>query len=726
MSNQNQRNRSSCLRALRIVVALCVFSLAVHAGEPISVEAASSPSAYVTGPDVVVRVRSSGPIRGSDLRYVLNGLPVKPADPPMTTRVGLVVRIAGLNQGANTLAVRSSGSRPVLLHMTDYPSSGPVFSGPPIPFFRCATVESGLGPPTDENCSVVPRVDYFYHRQVEHDFVPLADLSRRPDDAQVLHLGGHEVPYVVRVESGVINRSIYRIAVLDDPFVNSSNRRWAPHSWNRRLIVGFGGGCGMHYDQGRSRVESVLSDRELSKGFAYLVSTGLVNQQFCSPLLQGETLMMLKEHFVKAYGFPDWTLGTGGSGGAIQQLLLAEMFPGLLDGIQPSGSFPDTQLQIVFDCDLLDRVFRKDDARWSEAKQVAIEGATLATCRDWSHSYAQLIEAVPPIPDPKDKLAQITSSAGGAIDMPQSSCGVVDTRRLYDRTQNPRGLRCSQYDFQVMLLGRDGAGHARRPFDNIGVQYGLGALMDHRISVGDFLDLNEEIGGYDDDGEFVASRSSGDGEAIGHSYSTGLINSGGGGLKLIPIVLQRTYFDNEPAGTAYAIHDRLQDFTIAERLRRANGTRDNLVVWTEDMHSAVDLREMALDLSTRWLDALINDPSPQSEDKIRRTRPPDAVDSCWEREGSRLVEPLSLSSESPCGRLFPTHGAPRVVAGESVTQDVLKCQLKPINPSDYSVVLSESELSRLHRVFPKGVCDFSLPSQYFTPYLGPISGFQGP
>ena len=31
-------------------------------------------------------------------------------------------------------------------------------------------------------------------------------------------------------------------------------------------------------------------------------------------VLQGETLMMLKEHFIEAYGVPKWTVGTGGSG----------------------------------------------------------------------------------------------------------------------------------------------------------------------------------------------------------------------------------------------------------------------------------------------------------------------------------------------------------------------------------------------------------------------------
>ena len=52
--------------------------------------------------------------------------------------------------------------------------------------------------------------------------------------------------------------------------------------------------------------------------------------------------MMLKEHFVEQYGVPKWTAGKGGSGGAIQQYLIAQLYPGLPDAIQPQVSFLET------------------------------------------------------------------------------------------------------------------------------------------------------------------------------------------------------------------------------------------------------------------------------------------------------------------------------------------------------------------------------------------------
>jgi hypothetical protein len=42
-----------------------------------------------------------------------------------------------------------------------------------------------------------------------------------------------------------------------------------------------------------------------------------------------------------------------------------------------------------------------------------------------------------------------------------------------------------------------------------------------------------------------------------------------------------------------------------------------------------------------------------------------------------------------------------------LTNDVVKCQLKPVKAIDYRVALSAEELGRLRRIFPEGVCDYS-------------------
>ena len=62
--------------------------------------------------------------------------------------------------------------------------------------------------------------------------------------------------------------------------------------------------------------------------------------------------MMIKQHFIKRYGLPEWTMGIGGSGGSIQQLLIGQNFPGRRDGLLPGltaveGYTPGTLIPII-------------------------------------------------------------------------------------------------------------------------------------------------------------------------------------------------------------------------------------------------------------------------------------------------------------------------------------------------------------------------------------------
>jgi hypothetical protein len=76
-------------------------------------------------------------------------------------------------------------------------------------------------------------------------------------------------------------------------------------------------------------------------------------------VISAETLLMVREHFIKTFGVPTHTIGLGGSGGAIQQYLIAQNYPGLLDGIIPVNSFPDvfTTVPSLLECGLLAHVF---------------------------------------------------------------------------------------------------------------------------------------------------------------------------------------------------------------------------------------------------------------------------------------------------------------------------------------------------------------------------------
>src|SRR5205085_6148526 len=136
--------------------------------------------------------------------------------------------------------------------------------------------ESGLGEPLDSDCSARSKTEYFY-RTANNTFKPLADLSApRPSDlVSTTTNEGKAVPYIVRVDSGTVNRTIYRIAVLDDP--QSKSSQWTPGpGWNHKLAVGFGGGAGTQYNQGVNQATGALNHVYLSRGFAFMIATELV------------------------------------------------------------------------------------------------------------------------------------------------------------------------------------------------------------------------------------------------------------------------------------------------------------------------------------------------------------------------------------------------------------------------------------------------------------------
>ena len=141
----------------------------------------------------------------------------------------------------------------------------------------------------------------------------------------------------------------------------------------------------------------------------------------------------------------------------------------------------------------------------------------------------------------------------------------------YDPVKNPKGARCDVWDHSVNVYGRDPkTGFARRPLDNVGIQYGLGALNAGKITKEQFLDINEKIGGFDIDGNMVAERMVADPAAIRAAYRTGRLNQAQGGLGDLPIIDYRTYYDDLPGGD---VHMRFQSFTTDARLQKANGTR---------------------------------------------------------------------------------------------------------------------------------------------------------
>jgi len=406
----------------------------------------------------------------------------------------------------------------------------------------------------------------------------------------------------------------------------------------------------------------------------------------------------LKEHFTESYGVPKWTLGLGGSGGAIQQYTITEMFPGLLDGLQPSISFPDSELVSVLECRLLQRVELADPTTWTPAKVNAVNGYAPTTCASWASSFAN------------------TNVATHGVGNPP--CGLLDQSLVYNPVTNPTGARCSVADMRANIYGRDPrTGFGLGTEDNVGVQYGLGALNRGDITVSDFLALNEQIGGFDIDGNIIPQRSVASRLALSRAYRSGLVNQFHGGISNVAILTQRVYLDLL-AGNAANIHDRAEDFVIRARIARAQGGRfDNQIIWTAGL-TGTNLAVLSLELMNRWLDAIAADPGAPGLDKVARNKPADAVDACFDSHGVKIAEPQVYTGATVCNGLYPNHSMPRLVAGMPLTNDVKKCRLRRIDPRDYAVTFTADEMARLRAIFPDGVCDYSRPGVGQEPLEG--------
>ncbi len=174
-------------------------------------------------------------------------------------------------------------------------------------------------------------------------------------------------------------------------------------------------------------------------------------------VINAETLMMVKDYFIKSFGVPVHTIGTGGSGGSIQQYLIAQNYPGLLDGIIPGMSFSDhtSIAEPILDCALIGRVAGAMKVALTPDQRLAVSGyGSWGLCESRNKSAPQWMQA--------------------------SACDKsMPKEKVYDPVTNPKGARCSLQDNEANIYGRDSKTGAAPPqiFDNVGLQYGLRAFQ---------------------------------------------------------------------------------------------------------------------------------------------------------------------------------------------------------------------------------------------------------
>ena len=709
------RTPRSWIGLAAIAAAACESAIG---GGSVTLTTVPTPHAYVSGGQTLVLLEAPPGIDLSTAELTVEGALAARVAPAPADRLGrernaALALVDGLALGDNELVASVDGERVASVTVTNWPIEGPIFSGEHLEPYLCLSelAPSANGRPSvfaigngdvldgkgfGPHCSMETRVDHVY-RSSDDAWKPLTAPASLPDDvAQATTEDGRAVPFVVRLETGTINRAIYQTAILVDPAQSVVDPWNPPAPWNGRLVYTYGGGCEAGFFQGTS-TGGVLRADLLGAGYAVASSTLNVNAQGgCNDPLSAETTLMVKERFAETYGPPLHTIGNGGSGGAMQQLLIAGAYPGILDGILPTLTFPDAVSYLIdsSDCGLLLRPLLNARGYDDETKRVFGGWATWGTCD----------ESLGPRPNrigPEDCPAAIPES------------------QRYHTTENPTGIRCSVYDAMRSIFGTERYTEVspaptmefgRSPHDNVGVQYGLLALNEGRISKEIFLDVNESVGARNIDSAPIAERREADPDVVRIAYETGRITTGKGGLAVTPIIEERSYLD--PTGN---FHTSYYSFVMRERLRRDNGHADNYVLQRHGQGMSLGMENLRL--MDRWLSNLALDTSADPvAAKVVRAKPPEAVESCYDADGEQIVEPQTFDRErifendqGTCNTLYEPHAGTRMIAGAPLESDVLKCQLKPLDRADYTVTFSDAEWARLERIFPDGVCDWSKP-----------------
>jgi hypothetical protein len=643
--------------------------------------------------------------------------------------------VTGLQMGANTLRANLPGGGSTIV-ITNHDLGGPVFSGTQVDQWTCATkvnsptlTNPDLGDPLDAKCNIAePKFYYRYRNAANTAFVdynpaspPAANLIANTTTDE-----GNVVPYIVRVERGVINRGKYDIAYLANPANPTAG--WSPFqkvpNWNGKLFWGFGSGC--EYGRSQTNPPGVINDAQLSRGYMVAGSEMTQYGTHCNDVTSAETVMMIKERIEETYGKIRFTQATGSSGGAHQQHLHASNYPGLLQGINPGDTFQDTWTsgREFADCGLLKRYH---DANATQPWNMTINERGQTAGHRWNQvcegpANTNMASRTPFYMDPE---------VGGA------GCGTHPNRWSPTNTD---GIRCTLQDFNIGVFGpRDATGYAKTPHDNLGIQYGFRALNNGTITKEQFLKLNEGIGGYDINGQWQAARMVADPGAVEITHQSGRVSTGKG-MGEVAIIDSRNFNIIEE-------HYDFRAWVIKNRINEYWGDDDNQAIWRT--RGGGTTGRSAFLVMDDWLTRVEADNTPGRtlRQKIIANRPDEAVDRCW-----RITAPVGWSTDvnycnlsvdpnmiadttgsgptlipSPTDDQWPVYRDTRWAAGEDNTSDIMKCRLKTPIRSDYTVTFTDAEWARLLAAFPAGVCDYSQrgigqetpPAQWITFKNGP-------
>jgi hypothetical protein len=553
------------------------------------------------------------------------------------------------------------------------------------------------------------------------------------DMATATTISGVTMPFIVRVERGTMNRGIYDIAVLFDP-----TKTWTPTApqagWNSKIYYSFGVSTGQPRRQVRSTINWSSLEEQLKRGYLVVQNSMTDSSRNSNRVMMAETTMMMKEHIIDAYGRVKYTMGTGCSGGSINSNMNLSIMPGVLDGVITTCTYPDSETTgiEVADCSLLVEAYQKPEMLnlWTSlgfdqatinAHKGSINGhIDQSGCHAWYNAFGN---------NGRAGLyfnRVVSNNVTGAITQAatqQNNCELPNSA-VYDPA-NPTTTaslpRCNAWSWGESIWGKAAGttNQANDPRDNTGVQYGLKALLAGAITAEEFVTLNEAIGGQDRDSTPRAARSVGDAAALDVAYKAGIVASGKN-LAKAAIIDMRGWDDSNitvPPGQTpgtIPIHHQWFSFAIRDRIVRDAGDANNQALWRFARTGLAAPGTMGLDGITamnQWLDDLVaNTANLSIEAKVRAARPASTRDFCLLPSDTTQTNKVFDQAQCDADPFLKPGLSPRQIAGGPRSEDVLKCQLKPVVASDYTgITFTATQFSRLQTVFAGGVCDWSKP-----------------
>ena len=697
MHNKSGVRVVAAIVAVTAMAALAAGSASASAAPGFQINVLSTRADLVSGGQALTSIGLPAGTDPTTVTVSLNGASVTSefAERPNGEFEGL---LSGLVNGSNTVTAALSDGTSVSSTIINHPIGGPIFSGPQVQPWVC---QSGA---TDAQCDAPTAYAYYYMPAADQaalnsvtgptdhsDLFQSYDPSNPPPAPAIATTttdNGTTVPYIIRVETGYLDRDQYSIAMLWQP--GQSWAPWAPQpQWDHKLVITHGASCGDDHTTGTA--PSTEYDPALSRGMA-VMSTAMDNAGHdCSVLTEAESLIMAKEHLVDEYGTLRYTIGTGCSGGSLAQQQVDNAYPGVYQGILPQCSFPDAWStgQELADYQLTRNYFENPSewgtgVVWTPAQIAAVQGHP---------NYANSVE--------------LSTLYWPTLADPAYACAGVSASQRWSPS-NPTGTRCDLEDYMINLFGpykgNNPYGYAGIPVDNVGVQYGLQALEQGVITPEQFIDINQKIGGYDNNYDTTASRFVAEEPALTNDYRGGAVNEANN-LKDVAIIDLR-------GPDAGSFHDAYRSWTIRARLEQAEGHfPKNDVIWFGETPLIGDPNYAAEALAAMdgWRSAVEADHRNVSlEQKIADDRPSTVHDQCSDiPDVDQVVVPgVGEVCQSPL--LQTGFATPRMVAGESIATDQEKCQLTPLRESGYyPITFSAQEWSELEQIFPNGVCDWS-------------------